>query len=445
MPTDTIFRPPGTALVGIGSTINRRFVLECLIARGGMGIVFKAKDLRKEEADDRDPYVAVKILTEDFRRHPDALITLQREAKKAQKLAHPNIVTVYDFDRDGDTVYMTMELLEGEPLPQVIKRAYPSGLPAKEAFAIIEGICFGLAYAHKQHIVHSDLKPGNVFVTKEGVAKVLDFGIARAARQPGQLQQDATVFDAGRLGAFTPAYASCDMLEGADPDPRDDIFALACVSYELLTGRHPFAKAPSTQARDNKVQAKPPRNLSREQWRGLLRGLAFARDRRTPTVEEFLRELRPKTPGSARRWVYGTGGAALGIALAAFVATSLMQSQDAEMSSGPCDVSPGPLAAQLRPKVRTLLEVANVHFLVGRIMEPPGSSAFDAYRRVLELHPHNAQACAGLESIARHYEQQAQENIASGRIDDARVQIDNGLRAQPNDARLLKLQQEYGT
>ncbi|MCU7860768.1 MAG: protein kinase, partial [Candidatus Thiodiazotropha sp. (ex Lucinoma kastoroae)] len=92
-----------------------------MLGRGGMGVVYKARDLRKVEAMDREPYIAVKVLSKDFQANPDSFIALQRESKKAQQLAHPNIVTVYDFDRDGPNVFMTMELLEGEPLDQLIR------------------------------------------------------------------------------------------------------------------------------------------------------------------------------------------------------------------------------------------------------------------------------------------------------------------------------------
>ncbi|RMD66157.1 serine/threonine protein kinase, partial [Candidatus Parcubacteria bacterium] len=177
-PPNRIFREPHE-----GDILKNRFVLEKLIGRGGMGAVFKARDLRKEEARDREPFVAVKVLSGDIRNYPDAFIALQREAKKAQKLAHPNIVIVYDFDRDGGTAYMTMELLEGESLADIIRR-HPHGLPLKEALPIIRGIVEGLDYAHRQGIVHADLKPSNVYVTRSGVVKVLDFGIARVLRKP---------------------------------------------------------------------------------------------------------------------------------------------------------------------------------------------------------------------------------------------------------------------
>ncbi|MGA7801904.1 MAG: serine/threonine-protein kinase, partial [Gammaproteobacteria bacterium] len=258
----------------VGMTLKNRFVLESVVGRGGMGVVFKARDLRKEEAQDRNPYLAVKVLNEEFKRHPDSLKALQRESRKAQNLAHPNIVTVYDFDRDGATVYMTMEYLEGEPLDRLIKRDWPQGMPLKEALPIIEGMGQALAYAHQKGVVHSDFKPGNVFLTPDGTVKVFDFGIAQATKHAGTDAGEQTLFDAGTLGALTPSYASVEMLEGGEPDPRDDIYALACASYQLLTGRHPFDKRPATDARDRKLSPRPVAGLSRRQWRALAQGLA---------------------------------------------------------------------------------------------------------------------------------------------------------------------------
>lgn len=299
-----------------GSILKNRFVLEKEIGRGGMGVIFKARDVMKEEAQDRDPYVAVKILNDEFRRHPDSLKALQRESRKAQILAHPNILNVHDFDRDGPIVYMTMEYLEGESLDRIIKKPTFQGMPPVEALPLIRGLSLALAYAHNKGIVHSDFKSGNVFLTNDGNVKVFDFGIARASKLPGQHSGDETKFDPGTLGALTPAYASCEMLEGLEPDPRDDIYALACVSYEILTGKHPFGKRPATEARDNGLTPAPIKGLSRRNWRGLQKGLAFKREERSASVEEFLDDLRIR---KLNKTMVGLGTAAA-IALIAIVA-----------------------------------------------------------------------------------------------------------------------------
>lgn len=271
-----------------GQTLNGRFVLAQRLGEGGMGTVFKALDLRKREAQDRNPFVALKVLNEDFRRHPEALRSLQRETKKAQALAHPNVITVHDFDRDGAILYMTMEYLPGRSLDRIVRAPGFKGLPRQEAFRIVRDIGAALIYAHENGIIHLDLKPANIIVADSGRTKVIDFGIARAIARPQMDHGDDTVFDAGVLNALTPTYASPEMLTNQSPDPRDDVFALACITYELLTGRHPFGRAPATEAQKSALKATRPPALSSYQWRALQRGLSFDRQSRTQTVAQFV-------------------------------------------------------------------------------------------------------------------------------------------------------------
>ncbi len=282
--------------------INQRFMLASKLGAGGMGSVYRAKDLRKVEAQDKNPWVAVKLLNEAFKDHPSAFIALQREAQKSQKLAHPNIVRVYDFDRDGETVFMTMELLRGEDLNHVIKRN-KKGLKREDALNIIRQVGGALAEAHKHNIVHSDFKPGNIFYTSSKVAKVFDFGIARAVSEigtgpmavaEGAGNNDNTMFDASTLNALTPAYASKEMHDGEDACKSDDVYALGCVAYEVLTGRHPYGKTPS-----NKVEAKSNKlptveGLKRRQTRALQKSVAIERKDRYQTVDEFLNDFLPE-------------------------------------------------------------------------------------------------------------------------------------------------------
>ena len=157
-----------------------RFELESLIGEGGMGVVYRAVDRLKKEMHERDPYVAIKILNANLHRYPSALIALQRETRKAQLLAHENIINVHSFDRDGSIVYITMELLDGQSLRTLVAENAATGLPAAEAIPMIRSMAKALAYAHENDIVHSDFKPANVFLTREKQIKVLDFGLARA-------------------------------------------------------------------------------------------------------------------------------------------------------------------------------------------------------------------------------------------------------------------------
>jgi len=300
------FEPSTTREGAVTKTIIKgRFELDKLLGVGGMGAVYKALDRRKLEASDSDPYVAIKLLNEDFQKHPDAFISLQREARKSQTLAHPNIVTVYDFDREGDRVFMTMEYLEGAPLDKLLRERTGSGFGKERAESILRDVSQALIYAHSHRIVHSDFKPGNIFVTSKKGAKVIDFGIARAVSEGGMASKagEKTVFDAGTLGALTPAYASLEMLKGSEPQPGDDVFALGCVAYELFSGRHPYDRTPADKALEQKMKPARVRGLSRRQWRALEAALAFRRKDRPASVEEFTHKFF----GSNRwKWVFGS-------------------------------------------------------------------------------------------------------------------------------------------
>ncbi|WP_198040047.1 bifunctional serine/threonine-protein kinase/formylglycine-generating enzyme family protein [Microbulbifer agarilyticus] len=287
------------------TVIKGRFELDKLLGVGGMGAVYKALDRRKLEASDSDPYVAIKLLNEDFQQHPDAFISLQREARKSQTLAHPNIVTVYDFDREGDRVFMTMEFLEGAPLDQLLRKSAGVGVGKEKAALLLKDVSNALIYAHSHRIVHSDFKPGNIFVTEKKGAKVIDFGIARAVSEGGVASKagEKTVFDAGTLGALTPAYASLEMLKGGEPQPSDDVFALGCVAYELFSGRHPYDKVPADKAFEKKLKPKRIKTLSRRQWRALDSALALRRQERTDSVERFVQGFFGKT---GWKWAFGS-------------------------------------------------------------------------------------------------------------------------------------------
>ena len=278
--------------LGPGVTLKDRFVLLEKLGQGGMGIVFKAKDLLKVEAQDKNPYVAIKVLTDAFKKYSGSFIALQREASKAQKLAHPNIATVYDFDRDEDTVFMTMEYLQGKPLNQLIKEILKKPLKRDHALHIIDELCSGLSYAHEKLLVHSDFKPGNCFLLNDGHVKLLDFGIARASTQTDE-ERENTMFDPAKLSAVTPAYATPEMFAGMNPDPRDDIYGLACVSYQLLAGgKHPYNKVASPKIKELGIKPKAIKGLNRRQQRTLMKALSVVREDRISTVKKFADGMR---------------------------------------------------------------------------------------------------------------------------------------------------------
>lgn len=342
--------------IGVGDVLRERFVLEEAIGEGGMGLVFRARDRRREEARDRSPHVAIKVLGEEFKRHPDSLIALQREARRMQQLSHPNIAAVYDFDRDGSHVYLVMELLEGESLDKALARGAGKGLPFEQARQVIECAGTALRHAHSRGLVHSDFKPANVFLTRDGEVKVIDFGIARFAKDatPGK-ESTMTVFDAGELGAWTNAYASPEqMLATAPPDPRDDIYAFGLVVYEALAGRHPFARKSAVEARFREMKYEPVPGLTESQNAALAASLSFDREKRSGDVMELVQafapgELRivatrdtprasgepPVAPAASRRPVWRTAALAVaGVAWIAFFAVYWSARQD-EAGAGP--------------------------------------------------------------------------------------------------------------
>jgi serine/threonine protein kinase len=288
----------GSAQATAPRILKQRFVLEERLGSGGMGSVFRARDLRKVEAGDRRPWVAIKVLNNDFRAHPEAIVALQREAARSQALVHPNIVSIFDFDKEGDLPFIIMELLEGHELAALLG-VYPTGLPIDAARIVITTLCAALAHAHGRGLVHADLKPGNVFVGADYQAKLLDFGLARAVAS-GRRGREFGPFDENRFGALTPAYASPEMLAGEPAVPQDDIYALGVVVYLVLTGQHPFDRLPADAAAARGLQPTRPRGLNWRQWRVLRRCLEFRRASRPDSALWVAREFPVRSAFFAR-------------------------------------------------------------------------------------------------------------------------------------------------
>lgn len=309
-PDSPALRSTASAQLDIGVVLQGRFKLIELVGEGGMSRVYKAIDLRRVEARSPNPFLAVKVLTVPFDDHADSMQLLEREAHKLQSLTHPNIVRAIDIDRDGLTVFMTMEFLSGESLLSKLRRAADTGgLTHEQVQLIVAGIASALQFAHQNGIVHGDLKPGNVFITESGETKVIDFGIARFLGRP---QDGGGVLAPNweTISALTPPYASPDMIEGMEADPRDDIYALACISHEMLTGEHPFARVAAVDARDAGARVMRHPAMTGDQFQAISAGLRFKRETRTASVEAFLNQFS----GQRSKKVRG------GFAIAALVA-----------------------------------------------------------------------------------------------------------------------------
>lgn len=380
-----------SAPLDAGVCIRRRYVLERLLGSGGMGQVWKAKDLVSEQARDPNPFVAIKLLNADFEADPDAFVSLQRETKKAQELAHPNVITVFAFDTDDDgsgRAFMSMELLDGETMDGLIRRN-AAGLPRAAAGPLIIGMAKGLEYAHKKGIVHSDFKPGNVFVTKNGEPKILDFGIARAAKIAG-IERLEDSFDAGTLGGLTVAYASIDMIERQDPHPADDVYALGLIAYELLTGNHPFRRANAADARDRGMKPARIRSIRRYEWQAIARALEFDRRKRWQNAGEFLRAYVGKSIA-----VQAIGVVAAGLAIVAGV--FWYQAHIASQPAVPFES----LAPEVQAEFRE--HMGNAEGAWRLVQQGNGDEMLDAateYGKAYALHPRNPDATAGLEKTA---------------------------------------------
>jgi serine/threonine protein kinase len=202
------------------------------IGRGGMGVVYRATDTRLGRA------VAIKTLAADTGVDPGRLRRFLHEARAASALNHPNIVTIHDIEQQDDDTFIVMELVEGEPLDRMIARG---PLPVSSVLEYGLQIASALEAAHASGIVHRDIKPANVIVTRGGLVKLLDFGVAKLF-EPAPSSETMTALATGPATAIgTPAYMSPEQAEGHVVDGRSDIFALGCVIYEMLTGRRPFA------------------------------------------------------------------------------------------------------------------------------------------------------------------------------------------------------------
>ena len=245
-----------------------RYRLERRLGAGGMSTVELAFDTRLER------YVAVKLLAEHLAQDSNFVARFRREALSAARLVHPNVVQVFDFGLDDATErqYIVMEFVDGQSCAEILRDE--GHLEPDAAVDILTQACRGLDYAHRNGVVHRDVKPGNLLRSRDDVVKLADFGIAKAAEQS----------DITKVGSVvgTAAYLSPEQARGEPAGPASDLYALGVVSYQLLAGRLPF-EAPSLTvlARQQETAAPPPpgrraaARAPKKRNRGLRRFLAL--------------------------------------------------------------------------------------------------------------------------------------------------------------------------
>ncbi len=277
----------------IGQTVSHYRILD-KIGAGGMGEVYRATDTKLG----RD--VALKVMPADMARDPDRLARFEREARSVAALNHPHIVTLYSVEEAEGVHFLTMELVEGRSLDQLIPAG---GLPVEQILRVGVAIAEALSAAHDKGIVHRDLKPANVMVTQDGRVKVLDFGLAKETQADNPGGDTLTSAGYTKVGVVlgTPAYMSPEQIAGRAIDHRTDIFSLGILLYEMSTGQRPFhgqssAELASATLRDNpqpvtEARTDLPGDLARIIQRCLEKDLPY----RVQTAREVANELRNLT------------------------------------------------------------------------------------------------------------------------------------------------------
>lgn len=273
---------PAEALVG--RTIAGRYRITGVLGRGGMGVVYSGEHLELERP------VAIKVLPGMFSRDSEVLKRFEREARTASKVAHENVVTVYDYGRlESGEPYLIMERLTGRDLDVVL--AEKRRLTAEETIDVLVPLAEALDAMHAQGVVHRDIKPSNVFFTSKGTVKLVDFGLA-VFRQTGErLTQTGNVVG-------TAEYMAPEAARGSLVDARGDVYSVATLAYELLTGSLPFSGAPM-QVLIDKVSHDPPTmsassglSFSAEAEQTMARALSRKPEQRPASVGELVRALR---------------------------------------------------------------------------------------------------------------------------------------------------------
>ena len=265
-----------------GTIFAERYGIQEKIGSGGMADVYRAVDTRLNRE------VAIKVLKSNLAQDPEILHRFRVEGRAAAGLDNPNIIKVYDVGNVGDTYYIVMELVSGITLKEYIRRK--GVLSARESMAITAQVAVGLRAAHAHHIVHRDIKPQNIILSRDGKVKVSDFGIARA------ISDETKTVTTTAMGSVH--YIAPEQAKGSVCDERSDIYSLGIVLYEMITGQVPFDKDTSIAvalAHMNETMT-PPSELNPECPKALeqiiFRCTQKSRERRYHNCTELLKDLK---------------------------------------------------------------------------------------------------------------------------------------------------------
>ncbi|HNO95530.1 MAG TPA: protein kinase, partial [Anaerolineales bacterium] len=222
--------------------LNDRYQLEELLGSGGMANVYRARDVVLDRP------VAIKVLRKEYSTNENFQKQFWLEARSAANLSHPNIVTVHDFGAADDLLYIVMELVPGKDLKQLVRER--GRFPYQQGIPLVIQACAGVGYAHRAGLVHCDIKPHNMLVSKDMRLKVTDFGIARALATIKPGERNDVVWG-------SPLYFAPEQAAGEAPTPASDVYSLGVVLYEILTGTTPFTASTADELARLHISARP--------------------------------------------------------------------------------------------------------------------------------------------------------------------------------------------
>jgi len=419
-----------------------------------------------------DRKVALKILTPALASDPEYSKRFLKEGRIIATLpTHPHLVTIHDVGNHEGQYYMSMEYLAGGTLTDIIKK----GLTLKFSLKILEQVATSLAHIHKHHVIHRDIKPGNIMFRDEDTAVLSDFGIAK--------QTDSTAAEATALGTTigTPYYMSPEQVEGKRPSEQSDLYSLGIVLFEMLTGQKPYdgenvfailwkhQQEPVPQLPEKYAQLQPllerllakdpmDRYPSATDLIKTIRNIAAVIDEDTLNIstDDLFKWERPHETVVIKRkveWSKWAGGILIGGLTSILVYLAIPKSPPLEpppVDLGVQILAPpkqfnNQLSKAENDKISRLVEAGFAHLELGRLVEPAGSNAYDAFQRILKIDPSNPSAKDGILKIAQIYSKKAKQRLAEGNINSSLSLIETGLQVSPDNDELLTLLEELSS
>jgi len=405
-----------------------------------------------------DRPVAMKVLSTELVSDQEFCKRFLREGKMLARLSHPNVVKIIDSGEYNGVFFMSMELMPGGTLHE---RLESEQLAINESIDIIKKVAAALAWSHGKGLIHRDVKPANVLFSEDGSPVLSDFGIAKTTRQ------DTTRMTALGMAIGTPTYMSPEQASSKDITPKSDQYSLGVMFFEMLTGRPPYEAETAALVAVQHIQADIPELPAHVRYfqHIINRMMSKDPDQRFDTMEELATALDNVSSNSTEYfeapkskkvplYLLTGGGAAAVLVIAAAWYFANTGTEPAPPDGGDTDVVALPSATggtnngaetpstPADPEVVKWLDIARTHFEIGRLFEPPGNNALEAYWKVLEFDATNPDALAGLSNIADMLEPIARETLESGDIDESRLLVEKGLQANPEDKGLIELQEE---